>query len=263
MTSPLGLKKTDKYDIRNYVSWFRESRNGWVSMPEMIKLYDASKCIACRGCQVACKQWNTLNAGQTMHTGTYQNPPALQPNTYMIIRFQDYVTPQGDVRWLFRKEACMHCTRAGCVMVCPTGTLYYNQTFGTVGINREKCIGCRGCSLACPFGVPRYDRETGKVHKCDMCETRISHNMDPACVKACPTGALKWIDKESAVKIAAARVRQLGGDANIYGDQFVGGTHLMYILKEKADVYDGIRKDPQIPLSAHLWKLLLKPFSVF
>ena len=232
-------------------------------MPEMIKLYDSSKCIACRGCQLACKQWNALKAGQTAHTGTYQNPPVLQPNTYMIIRFQDYVTPEGDVRWLFRKEACMHCTHAGCVTVCPTGTLYYNKTFGTVGIDIEKCISCKGCSFGCPFGVPKYDEKTGKVRKCDMCATRISNNMNPACVKACPTGALKWIEKEEAMKIAEERVMQLGGDANIYGNKFVGGTHLMYILQEKAEVYDGIRKDPQIPLSAYIWKMLLKPFSIF
>jgi len=96
-----------------------------------------------------------------------------------------------------------------------------------------------------------------------MCATRISHDMAPACVKTCPTGALKWVDREEAKKIAGDRVRGLGGTANIYGDKFVGGTHLMYILKEKADVYDGIQKDPRIPWSAYIWKILLKPFSIF
>jgi formate dehydrogenase iron-sulfur subunit len=181
----------------------------------------------------------------------------------MIIRFQDYKSPEGDVQWLFRKEACMHCTHAGCVTVCPTGTLYYKKEFGTIGIDKAKCISCRGCSFGCPFGVPKYDRKTGKISKCDMCATRISNNMNPACVKACPTGALQWLDKEEAIKIAGDRVRQLGGDANIYGNKFVGGTHLIYIFKEKADVYDGIHKHPEIPLSAYLWKILLKPFSIF
>ena len=141
-------------------------------MSEKIKLYDASKCTACRGCQLACKQWNGLKAGQTEHTGTYQNPPSLQPNTYMIIHFQDYVAPEGDVRWLFRKEACMHCTNAACVTVCPSGALYYNKEFGTVGMDREKCIGCKECVSACPFEVPRYDKKTEKVYKCDMCESQ-------------------------------------------------------------------------------------------
>jgi formate dehydrogenase beta subunit len=231
-------------------------------MTEKIKLYDASKCTACRGCQLACKQWNGLQAGQTEQKGTFQNPPSLQPNTFMIIHFQDYVSPEGNVKWLFRKEACMHCTTAACVSVCPSGALYYNKEFGTVGMDREKCIGCKECTAACPFEVPKYDKKTEKVYKCDMCDSRISNNMMPACVKACPTGALKWLDKEEALKIAQARVQQLGGDANIYGDKFVGGTHLMYILPEKAEIYDGIKKDPKVPFSLTVWKSWLKPLSL-
>ena len=73
-------------------------------MTEKIKLYDDSKCTACRGCQLACKQWNALKATQTVNRGTYQNPPSLNPSTYMLIHFQDYVTKDGDVKWLFRKE---------------------------------------------------------------------------------------------------------------------------------------------------------------
>ena len=231
-------------------------------MTEKIKLYDASKCTACRGCQLACKQWNDLKAGQTEQKGTYQNPPSLQTNTYMIIHFQDYVAPEGDVRWLFRKEACMHCTNAGCVTVCPSGALYYNKEFGTVGMDREKCIGCKECVSACPFEVPKYDKQTEKVYKCDMCESRITNNLPPACVKACPTSALKWVDKDEAMKIAQARVQYLGGDANIYGDKFVGGTHMMYVLKEKTDIYEGIHKDPKVPFSLTVWKSWLKPLSL-
>jgi len=77
-------------------------------MAEKIKLYDDAKCTACRGCQLACKQWNALKAGQTKQWGSYQNPPTLQPNNYMIIHFQDVKDDKGGVKWLFRKEACMH-----------------------------------------------------------------------------------------------------------------------------------------------------------
>src|SRR5512139_1911318 len=120
-------------------------------MPEKIKLYDDSKCTGCRGCQLACKQWNSLKARQTRNEGTYQNPPGLQPNTYMIIRFQDYEDEKGNVKWIFRKDACMHCTDAGCVTACPTGALHYNKEFGTVGLDEAKCIGCKYCTSACPF----------------------------------------------------------------------------------------------------------------
>jgi formate dehydrogenase beta subunit len=231
-------------------------------MAEMMKLYDDAKCTACRGCQLACKQWNNLKAGQTKNTGTYQNPPSLQPNTYMIIHYQDHVNAQGDINWLFRKEACMHCTNAACVTVCPSGALYYNNDFKTVGMDREKCIGCKNCVAACPFEVPRYDKQTDKVYKCDMCESRISNKLEPACVKACPTGALKWGDKGDMLKVAASRVKELGGTASTYGDKFVGGTHLMYILKEKPEIYLGVKKDPQVPLAVTLWKSWLKPLSL-
>ncbi len=110
------------------------------------------------------------------------------------------MTPEGDVKWLFRKEACMHCTNAACVTVCPSGALYYNTEFKTVGMDRAKCIGCKECVAACPFEVPRYDSKTDKVYKCDMCESRISNKLEPACVKACPTGALKWGDKEDMLE---------------------------------------------------------------
>jgi formate dehydrogenase beta subunit len=156
----------------------------------------------------------------------------------------------------------MHCTTAACVTVCPSGALYYNKEFGTVGMDREKCIGCKECVSACPFEVPKYDKKTEKVSKCDMCESRITNKLPPACVKACPTAALKWVDKDEAMKIAEGRVQYLGGDAHIYGDKFVGGTHMMYVLKEKTDIYEGIHKDPKVPQSIALWKNLLKPLSL-
>ena len=231
-------------------------------MTEKIKLYDDSKCTACRGCQLACKQWNALKASQTENRGTYQNPPALNPNTFMLIHFQDYVDKQGNVKWLFRKEACMHCTDAACVTVCPSGALHYNKETKTVGLDHDKCIGCKECVAACPFEIPRWDAATDKVYKCDMCESRITNGMDPACVKACPTGALSWGPKEKMLKTAAKRVEQLGGDATTYGDKYVKGTHFMYVLKEKPAVYAELHKDPSVPLSVILWKGWLKPLSL-
>ncbi|MCK7508178.1 MAG: 4Fe-4S dicluster domain-containing protein [Desulfobacterales bacterium] len=162
-------------------------------MTEKIKLYDDSKCTACRGCQLACKQWNALKAGQTEQPGHLPESAfscsriLICLSTFRIMWIQD-----GDVKWLFRKEACMHCTDAACVTVCPSGALHYNKEFKTVGLDHEKCIGCKECVAACPFEVPRYDAKTDKVYKCDMCESRITNGLDPACVKACPTGALKW-----------------------------------------------------------------------
>ncbi|HOG10209.1 MAG TPA: formate dehydrogenase N subunit beta transmembrane domain-containing protein, partial [Smithella sp.] len=78
----------------------------------------------------------------------------------------------------------------------------------------------------------------------------------------CPTGALTIGPKDEMIKKAYARVQQLGGDANVYGDKFVGGTHMMYVLKEKPEVYEGIKQDPKVPFSLTVWKSWLKPLSL-
>jgi len=231
-------------------------------MPEKIKLYDDSKCTGCRGCQLACKQWNSLKARQTQNMGTYQNPPSLQANTFMIIRFQDYEDEKGNVKWIFRKEACMHCTDAACVTACPTGALHYVKEYGTVGLDKDKCIGCKYCTSACPFEVPKHDPYTDKATKCDMCESRLQNGLDPACVKACPTGALKFGDKEDMLKLAEGRVKALGGTATIYGDKYLGGTHLVYVLQEKPAIYAALKQNPTFPITVMAWKDWLKPLAL-
>jgi formate dehydrogenase iron-sulfur subunit len=229
-------------------------------MTQITKLIDVSKCTGCRGCQLACKQWNQQPAKQTKHLGTYQNPPDLQANTWTLIRFQE-VVDKDNVKWLFRKDGCMHCTDAACVKVCPSGALYYTS-YGTVGIKHERCIGCKECVSACPFDIPRYDRNTDKVYKCDLCLSRIEAALPPACVKACPTGAITFGEKAAMVKKAYARAKLLGGDANVYGDKYVNGTHVIYVLQYKPEVYEKLPKKPSVPIATILWKDILKPLSL-
>ena len=228
---------------------------------ELVKLIDTTKCTACRGCQIACKQWNNLPGLRTKNRGSYQNPPDLQWNTWTLIRFQEYVDPKGQLKWLFRKDGCMHCTDAACVKVCPSGALYHGE-LGTVGIVKERCIGCKECAAACPFEVPRYDGATDKIYKCDLCQDRIKEGRQPACVQSCPTGAITIGEKERMMKKAYARAKELGGDASVYGDKFVGGTHVVYVLGEKKEVYDELPANPRVPLSVIFWKDLLKPLSL-
>lgn len=229
-------------------------------MAEKVKLIDVSKCTGCRSCQLSCKQWNQQPAKQTKNYGTYQNPPDLQSNTWTLIRFQE-ITDKDGVKWLFRKDGCMHCTDAACVKACPSGALYYTE-YGTVGINHERCIGCKECVSACPFDIPRYDQATDKVYKCDLCLTRIQAALEPACVKACPTGALKFGDKASMLKLAYKQAKELGGNASVYGDKFVDGTHVLYVLPEKPAVYEKLPLKPSVPLSIIVWKDMLKPLSL-
>jgi hypothetical protein len=95
-----------------------------------------------------------------------------------------------------------------------------------------------------------------------MCESRLSNNLTPACAKACPTGALTWGDKDSLLKKAYKRAKDLGEGAYVYGDKYVKGTHLVYVLQEKPGTYDALPKNPSVPLTIILWKDFLKPLSL-
>ncbi len=103
---------------------------------------------------------------------------------------------------------------------------------------------------------------TEKIYKCDLCYTRIKGGVTPACVLSCPTGALTFGEKEAMIKKAHARVEELGGKAILYGDQFVGSTHVMYILGEPAAAWDELPEHPKVPASVVLWKNLFKPFTL-
>jgi formate dehydrogenase iron-sulfur subunit len=236
-------------------------------------LYDASKCTACRACQVACKNWNELEAVETINRGTYENPKALSPETWLKMRFIEVgSTANDDMRWLFTRQACMHCTEAGCVKVCPTGALYYRPD-GFVAIDKGKCTNCGYCVEFCPFGVPKLNVNRGsglgdRVTKCTLCTNpgfdRIDNDALPACVKTCPTGALTYGDRNKLLQTGKARVADLkakGLDkAYLYGENEVGGTHVLYVLEDSPEVY-GMLVDPQVPAAATAWQDVIKPLG--
>ena len=224
-------------------------------------LNDVTKCIGCRSCQIACKQWHGLEAEETTNRGTYENPPDLSEDTWTKIIFKE-ISNDGTIRWLFRKEQCLHCTDAACVKVCPTGALQRHPTLGFVTYDRGKCSGCGYCIEFCPYHIPRKDTKhntligTGLMGgKCDFCFDRVSHGMEPACAKACPTGAIKFGEREDLVqegKQRVAELRKTRPDANLYGEHEMGGLHMLYVLDERPEVYD-LPSDPQMPAAAIAW----------
>ncbi len=246
-------------------------------MADKAILYDATRCTACRGCQVACKQWNENDESipeppatwtRTVNRGSYENPPDLSPQTWLKMEFREVET--GDrVRWLFSRRACMHCTDAGCVKVCPNGSLYHHE-LGFVAYNKDTCTGCGYCIDACPFKVPRSDRNlvTGaaKMDKCTFCTTfgldRIAEGYEPACVKTCPPSALEYGDRNTLVAEGRKRVAalQAKGHKNsyLYGDKELGGLHVMYVLDDHPEVY-GLPVDPKISAATIAWQDVLQP----
>jgi formate dehydrogenase iron-sulfur subunit len=193
-------------------------------MPKAI-LIDLRRCTACRGCQVACKQWNELPAVTTTQTGSYENPPDLSANTWTVVKFREVEKDNG-FNWHFNKWQCMHCLQPACVTVCPTGALYKTE-LGPVLYNEDDCIGCQYCVTVCPFSIPRFDWEEEKiVKKCTMCVNRITNDLGPACVKSCPPGALTFGERDTIM----AKVNKAEADGlHVYGNKEVGGTSWIYI----------------------------------
>ena len=150
---------------------------------EMAMLYDASKCTGCKGCQVACKQWNVLYSNLGMNafpfSGSYQNPEDLNGSNRLVMTFKEKKSDNQlrPVEWAFGRRSCFHCTNAGCVTVCPTGCLKYEEN-GVVSVSPEKCIGCTACARQCPVGA--IAGEVKKAHvidqdkciKCGACEAK-------------------------------------------------------------------------------------------
>ena len=246
-------------------------------MADKAILYDSSKCTACRGCQVACKQWNENdeeipteeNGVDSTNWGSYENPKDLSPSTWLKMRFTE-VEDNGRLSWLFTRQACMHCTDAGCVKVCPNGSLYHSSDTGFVEYNKDTCTGCGYCIDACPFSVPRSDRNllTGiaKMDKCTLCTSeglnRLEEGMAPACVKTCPPGALKFGDRSGLIAEGNTRVQYLmsrgKSNANLYGENELDGLHVMYVLEDSPDVY-GLPVSPKVSSAAVAWKDVLQP----
>jgi len=221
-------------------------------------LLDITKCMACRGCQVACKQWNQLKAEVTTNTGTYQNPPRLSGQTWTLIQFTEPDDFRDNPRWLFRKQQCLHCTEASCAEVCPTGAIQ-KQDNGIVYINQSICTGCKYCVEVCPFHIPHADRTTGTARKCWLCLDRINDGLKPACATACPTGAVQFGTRAAMLSKARMRKKELeakGLSPRIYGENELGGLHVMYLLPEKAKMF-GLPEKPTKPTGTIFWKWLL------
>ena len=231
-------------------------------MTDKAILYDATKCTACRGCQVACKQWNDLDGEITTNRGTYENPPDLSWSTLIRMKFTE-VNSLPDLRWIFTRISCMHCTEAACVHVCPTNALYHHE-MGFVAYDEAKCSGCGYCVEACPFDVPRSSPSAVSglrtANKCTMCQDRITNGYEPACVKSCPTGALTYGDRDALLAEAKTRVAKLGGNATLYGESELDGLHVLYVLDDTPDAY-GLPVDPKISPAVTAWHDVLQPIG--
>lgn len=195
-------------------------------------LYDGNRCIGCRSCQVACKSWNENEAEETTSKGVYDNPPHLSARTFTMMRFRE-VEHEGKFHWAFAKTQCMHCVHPACVTACPVGALQKDRDKGPVVYDDNRCFGCRYCMVACPFGIPtfQWDNPLPWIRKCSFCADRLGGELKPACVTACPTGALQFGEREELVTEAHERINGSNGKYvdHVYGEKEAGGTSWLYI----------------------------------
>lgn len=234
-------------------------------MAETAIFYDASKCTACKGCQVACKQWNQLPSPLTAEefefTKSYQSPLELAHNTWIIMTF-DEVDQDVGIEWNFMRRACFHCTDAACEQACPTGAISHVDN-GAVVIDRDKCIGCRYCVNSCPFSIPKWKEAENKTFKCWLCQDRQANGRAPACVGSCPTGALTFGDRADMVGAATARLDVVKAasfsDAELYGVDELDGMHVIFLAHRGLEAH-GLIRDPQVPSTVKFWQVM-KPLS--
>lgn len=174
-------------------------------------IVDTSRCTACRGCQIACKQWNELPATQTKQTGSYQNPPDLNYQTYKVVRFAEGRHEKTKKPyWYFFSDMCRHCMQPPCQVANVKDEIHQDEGTGAIIYTPEtSAIDFDMAKDSCPYDIPRQNPDTKVLTKCTMCIDRIANGMKPACVLSCPTGAMVFGERDEILKEVHKRVTEL------------------------------------------------------
>ena len=184
-------------------------------------LTDITKCIGCYECVAACKQAHNLEPD---YPRTFHRIDGLSSRNWTSI-------VQKDDKHFVRKQ-CRHCLEPACVSACPVGALIKTPE-GPVIYDADKCIGCRYCMIACPYGIPRYDWDSPVpyIKKCTLCYERIVKGIQPACTEVCPTGATIFGEREELLAEAKRRIAENPDTYidRVFGEHEVGGTSVFYL----------------------------------
>jgi Fe-S-cluster-containing dehydrogenase component len=188
-------------------------------------LYDSTLCIGCRACVTKCKEVNELPVNlEKMDGAPYDAPLDLDESTKNIIKLYQ----EGDKR-AFMKMQCMHCIDPACVSVCMAKALHKIEG-GIVAYNKNTCVGCRYCQVACPFDVPKFMwfSAVPVIVKCELCRHREE---GPGCCEVCPREAVIYGKLTDLEAIAHKRLEEQPDKyyPKVYGETDGGGTHVLYL----------------------------------
>ncbi|MGL4722756.1 MAG: 4Fe-4S dicluster domain-containing protein [Desulfovibrionaceae bacterium] len=215
---------------------------------------DLSACDACKGCQVACEQWKDQPTIPTKNTGSYQNPPDLNPEQFKLVRFEEKEY-NNKVEWLFFPEQCRHCFDAPCQAEADMNVEGAITTDPATGIvlyheKTKELTNFEDVREACPYNIPRRDEKTKLVSKCNLCFDRIQEGMIPSCVLTCHSGCMNYGTYDEMYALAHKRLEEVKprypqaqlGDPNsvriIYLYTFPPSDYYEYAVADASDKTD-------------------------
>ena len=206
-----------------------------------VMLIDQSLCVGCEACTTVCKSVYGVSTGifrtkiDREETGTFPS-----------------------VKVSYNKRACRHCREAACVMACPTRALQKTPQQLTV-LDEHLCITCNYCAGNCPYGAINYDRSSRVMEKCNLCLPRIQDGLQPLCSEVCTSRVIEFGERSKMVAKARERKQRLlqqgYANANIYGEEELGGLQVLAVLSDAPQSY-GLPQNPQIPLGLRLWRMV-------
>jgi len=236
-------------------------------------LIDTTKCIGCRACEEACNEANKLPKPEVSFSSdsVFEKKRDTTPDAFTVLnRYPNVKDPDKPI---FVRKQCMHCNQPACASACLTKAMEKTREAAVI-YNKDRCMGCRYCMIACPFDVPKfqYNSPTPYVRKCVFCNERQKRGEQPACSEACPEGATLFGKKRDLLEIARTRIYTEPNRYvhHIYGEHEVGGTGWLFLSGvplEKIDLKTNLGTTPYpeltsgflyaVPMVFVLWPSLL------